>query len=249
MLFRSKYGTFYFLNINKWRKKVSLDFGICKIVGEEDGHYLLENGGGKVVPIHTSIIHDNHLRIVLNRVRLSDSLYQYYFAEPYDPTLRDRYDALFRDNIELILKHRKLVLKKAEYYLLAPNFLISGLAYTGGIWPSLGSLIESIESGKHIRFDKVGRHEDLYLLKLTGSPFSGGFGAACWSKKSGKVVFLSSQNGHKLPMINSEIIVELRKLVREPEIGIDFELEALQQLVAEIQELEKQESEIKETVS
>ncbi|MFN3589890.1 MAG: hypothetical protein ACK4UP_10960, partial [Spirosomataceae bacterium] len=82
-----------------------------------------------------------------------------------------------------------------------------------------------------------------------GSPFSGGFGAACWSKKLGKVVFLSSRDGHRLPISNSEIIGELRKLVREPEIGIDFELEALQQLVAEIQELEKQESEIKETVS
>lgn len=231
MKFTTKSGRVLSLDTNKWTKTKSR---VCKILGLEDDYYLLQNQQKNSARIHCGVIQDNDLTIVNNQIELTYGLYEYYFSRNQLELANKRFYDLFNQHIELILANRQIVLSKPEYYLLTPDYLTSGSMYTGGLNYSLGSLIESMESGGHIFYKELYGYENMYLICLRGSQLSGSFFASFYADKMQTIVNISSRKGYDLPDDFSMLLRKLLARVRNPEINIHFQEKALQLLLDDI---------------
>ncbi len=231
MEFRTILGNQMTIDEERW---IMTSNPACKIIGETQDDYTLENSSKKKVNIPKSIIQDNQLEILDNQVNLGKDVYDNYFKKNTSLESIQRMDKLFEKHLEDILKNRKVVLKKAEYFLLRPTSLTSGGMLTQGFTYALGSLIESIESGNHTRFEELYGHRDLYLLKCAGSELSGSFWAMFWSDYSSKIVEFSSRKGHGLHMSYISLLKDFKSKVTGMEIRIDFQDEAMEQLIKEV---------------
>jgi len=231
MEFRTILGNQMTIDEEKW---IMTSNPTCKIIGETQDHYTLENSSKRKINIPKSIIQDNHLEILDNQVNLGKVVYYNYFKKNTSLESSQRMDKLFSKHFEDILRNRKVVLKKPEYFLLRPTPLTSGGMFTQGFTYALGSLVESIESGNHTRFEEFYGHRDLYLLKCSGSELSGSFWAIFWSDYSSKIVEFSSRKGHSLPMSYISLLKDFKSKVTGVEIRIDFQDEAMEQLINEV---------------
>jgi hypothetical protein len=183
----------------------------CKILGEEDSHYLLEDIHKTVSKIHVSLIHDNLLEIVDNHIELTRNLYLLHFrAYPLNNS-KKAMNKLFVENIKLIFTHRQIVLSNPEYFYLAPSILKSGGAYIGGFSYSLGALFKAFEDG-YFYYDEIAGFKKLYIVSISGSPLSGTFYATCWSDETHEIVKINGWDiSPRIPFFKR--LTEFKKIV------------------------------------
>jgi len=234
MDFKTKSGKLLSIDLEKW---TITNQRTCKIIEEEDDDYIIENKTKQIAKVSKSIIRDNRIDIIDSHVEFSKGIYDYYFLEKPRVEAEKRMNDIFNQNIELIFSNRELVLSKAEYYLLRPDYLTSGGAYIGGFSYSLGALIDSFKSGKHFFFEELGGFKKMYLIQLGGSPLSGAYIATFWADEERKIVRLGSGKGISFPMPFSVILNEFRSMVSGVANIIDFQDQAIEKLVKEINEL------------
>jgi len=227
---KTKSGKLLPIDFSQWN--MAEDY-TCNILEEIDGDFVLESKNKLTARISKHVIIDNHIRIRKDIVNIGGGLFNYYFKDKFLSCDKYKMNNIFNDNKELIFQNRDLVLSKAEYYIMRPDILSSGSMYLGGFYYSLGSLFESIESGKHIYFDEIAGHEKLYLVSMVNSPLSGTiYKALFWSEQEKKMVRLEE----KLSGVEIRFIREFKKMVEFSNIPIDYQSKAIQQLVNEINE-------------
>ena len=112
MNFITNAGRLMTFDQEKW---VISESSFCKIIGEENAHYLIENKYKQVAIIHVSVISDNNLKMIDNQIELSESLYKIHFSDQIRNTANKRMNDLFDENKELIFSNRQIVISKAEY--------------------------------------------------------------------------------------------------------------------------------------
>lgn len=234
--FTTMYGRQYAMDLDKWKFQKG---DICWIVGENTHSYQVQNSEEDEITVPKSTFIDHGIEIVKDKIFLSDVLYKRLFGKDCIDRMQPVPDEDKSDcdaYLELLLKYRHLVLSQPEYYLLTASTLKSHIRFVGMSY-SLGSLIESIESGNHIYYDRIGNHQEMYFISmqcgLSPSEFTE---AIFWSKKSGKLIRFKRQDEYNFS--SSISIRELKKRVREPEVQLSFQGRILDRLKGEIWKLE-----------
>jgi hypothetical protein len=216
---------------NRWSIKTN-DYR-CQIIGEQGDDYLLLDANTLLTPVPKSIIRDNHFEIQGDLVSLSAGVYVHWISSPRIVASFARAQELYSKHRELLFRQRALVLRRAEYYLLAPRALSSGGAYMGGFYYSLGALFEAMEQKMPgVYFEELSGYRDLYLVTTSGSPLSGVHNSLFWSEELG---FLSlSSSDCRLPGGFLASLRAFKAVVEQGRVGFTFQGEAFEQLLGEL---------------
>ncbi len=212
----------------------------CRLIGEKDNTYLFQNGIGVVAKFDKAVISKNKIEIIDNQVVLSDKLYDYHFKKKTVRHELNPFNDLFLDNLPLILKHRHVVLRQPEYYLLTPP-LLSCKSYSkfgvGVLSFSLGSLVESIDVGASIFVKEMCGYKNMYLLAINSRLQS--WNATFWCEHEGKIVHFEDRTSCDfLSHLPDAPFSELRTRVKKPEARIYHQDVLLRQLITEVRDLE-----------
>jgi len=225
-------GSILSLDTNRW---LISDNPTCQILSQDENYIEIQNNNNLRTKIPQSIIHDNHLQIIDGKVVLSKSVYKYWVVDPERKMSKERLAELFRQNGELIFRNKEVVLKRAEYYLLRPDMLLSGAAYSGGFSYSLGALIESMNSGQHFFFEEFGGFKKMYLISTSGSPLSGGHTSIFWCAEENRLIQFRTGEGPGLPKPFLDSYRRFTEMVNPgSQLSIDFEDQAIEQLIKEL---------------
>jgi len=208
---------------------------ICKIVGEDETNYILQNKNGSESSIPKEIIQVNEIEIKDNTVILTPSLYEHHIlkkirSKPFD------YSKIFKENADLIFRNKEIVMSKAEYYLLTPPILDSAGAYIGGVDYNLGSLLEVWEKPSDFYFAEFDDHKDMYLICTHGSPLSGINQKYFWCEDEGKLIKYGFNGPFPKNDISFAQYVKFFKIAMKDKtyIQLDFQDVIMEQLLAEI---------------
>ncbi len=227
------------IDLNRWQ--IDVDNRRCEIIEESGDKFIIQNKYGDRFSIPIAIIKSNDLPIIENKIDLSESLYRHYFLDKFKTESIERFTETFYRHRELIFRNRDLVVNKAEYYLLKPSSLAIGMLYAGGGSYSLGSLLESFDSGDHIYYDDF--HKGMYLVSMVASPLSGSvYTSTFWSEATEEFVHFDSRTKDSIQFPKGFGIntgrEQLRRLKRD-EIIIDRQDVAISNLIAEIKARER----------
>jgi hypothetical protein len=232
MEFKIRNGKVLSIDTKKW---LISENTTCKIVGQDDDNYEIQNENGLISKIPASIINANEIQIDNGNVSLTKGVYEYWVVAPERKRASKRFNELFFKNADKIFLNKDIVLSRAEYFLLRPSLLTCGLAYHGSFDYPLGTLIESFNSGKHFYFDEFAGFKKMYLISTSGSPLSGCHCSIFWCEKESRLIFFSTGEGPGLPKSFLETFLSFRKMV---DVGnymrIDFEDRAIELLMNEI---------------
>jgi hypothetical protein len=235
--FTTKFGRNFEIDLNQW--SIDEENRSCKIIERSEGNVLLENRQNENFSIPEHLIEANDLDVMDNKVELTQGLYENWFLKKYRERTNRLLDELFKQYASDIFQNRDLVLSKPEYYLLMPNFLSSGFMYIGGVSYTLGTLFESMESGKHIYYDTFLEYRKMYLVSMGASPLSGSiFKAIFWSDESRELVRFDSKSA--LPgNFGTSAGHALIEMLRDQLPMIDRQDIAISNLIKEIKALER----------
>lgn len=240
--FTTKYSRDLEIDLTKW--KIDADSRHCTIIGINDGNLLLKNKSEDSFTLPEHLIKTNELNVVDNTVELPEGLYDHYFLKKFRANSLKKFNNLYHKYEPLIFQNRNLVLTKAEYYLLRPYDLSTGFMYSGGISYSLGNLFESFESGNHIYYDEFSGYRKMYLVSMAASPLSGAiYKAIFWSDESNELVNFGYQVADPKPKLPGNFGIaegrSLMEMLRNKEMVIDRQDEAISNLINEIKALNK----------
>jgi hypothetical protein len=184
--------------------------------------------------ISRSLITANRIPIIDGQVDLGDLLYEYQFLTPIRKAETERLNRLFETHMNLIFKHRDVVLTRGIFYLLRPDYLSSGAAYSGGFRYCLGALCESFDKKSPFYFANLRGHKDLYLVRMSGSPLSGNRNATFWSDAENRMIDLDAAALDTVLQPVSETLKTFREKLASPNVHIDHQDRALEALIEEI---------------
>jgi hypothetical protein len=206
---------------------------ICEIIEEKENEILFQNKNGIKAIINSSILEANEIEIQGNQLFLTKSMYERYIVKPKIEKSNERFNKLFQENRKIVFQNKELIFAHAEFYLLRPNCFFSGSSLGPAFNFCLGTLIESIKSGKHYHLDSFLGHQNLFLVSVKGSLLSGSFCSTFWSEKENEIITFNSHESQLLPDSFNKILVQFGKDMKEEiKIEIDFQEEALQLLLA-----------------
>jgi hypothetical protein len=232
MEFQIKNGNVLSIDTKKW---LISENPICRVVGQDNENYEIENENGLIAKIPVSIINDNYIEIDNDKLPLTKGVYEYWVVAPERKRASRRFNELFIKNAELIFRNKDVVLSKAEFFLLRPELLTSGSAYIGSCSYPLGALFESITSGSQFYFDEFAGFKKMYLISISGSPLSGRQNSLFWCEEESRIISFGVGKGPGLPKKFLESYRSFYKLVAAVSyIHIDFEDHAIEQLIKEL---------------
>ena len=219
------------VDIEKW---IISSNPTCEIINETKEEFIFQNRNGIKSQIKKEILIANEIEIQGNQLELTNSMYNYYIVEPERIKSKERFNQLFLENRTIIFQHKELILSRPEFYFLQPSSFTSGRTLGPVFSFCLGTLIESIKSGSHYHIDSFLGHQNLFLVSVRGSLLSGTFCSTFWSETENEIITFNSHESQLLPYSFSEIVSNYRELMKEEiKIEIDFQVEALQLLLAE----------------
>ena len=221
----------FVVDIEKW---IISSNPTCEIINETTEEFIFQNRNGIKSQIKKEILLANEIEIQGNQLLLTNSMYNFYIVEPERIKSKEQFNKLFLENRTIIFQQKELILARPEFYFLRPNSFACGSSLGPAFNFCLGTLIESIKSGSHYRLDSFLGHQNLFLVSVKGSLLSGSFCSTFWSETEKEIITFNSQESQLLPDSFSEIVSKFRELMKEKiKIEIDFQVEALQLLLAE----------------
>ncbi len=232
--FTSKYGRNLELNLNKWI--IDKESRHCKIIEKTENHTSLENVHKDRFSIPGDIIRANDLIIIDNTIDVPEGLYENYFLKKFRSESQRKLDSSFKEYAALIFQNRKLVINRAEYYLLQPTIFSTGFMYIGGVNFNLGTLFESFESGNHVYYDEFCGYRKMYLISMAASPLSGSIlKAIFWSDEKKEFIRFDSKTNFPTNFGTSDGMY-LYNALKSDDIIIDRQDEAIEKLIEEIKQ-------------
>ena len=208
---------------------------ICEIIDETNKEFIFQNKNGIKSQINKEIVTNNKIEIKGNQLLLTNSMYNRFIVEQQRVKSKEQFDQLFNENKKIIFQNKKMVLTQPEFFFLRPRNLVSGSSIGPAFGFSLGTLIESFESGNHYHLESFLDYRNLYLISLRGSMFSGSFSSTFWSESTKEIISFKSKESLLLPHSFSEILSQFRLQMKEENIQkIDFQEVALQNLLLKI---------------
>lgn len=229
------------IDLDLWQ--IDSDDRRCEVIEESGDKFIIQNKYGDRFSIPIAIIKSNDLPIIEDKIDLSESLYRYYFLDKFQAKSKARFNETFNLHRDLIFRNRDLVKNKAEYYLLKPSSLVIGMLYAGGGSYSLGSLLESFDSGDHIYYNDFLGYKEMYLVSMVASPLSGTvYTTTLWSDDTKEFVYYprDSKNPVLFPKgFGIDSGKEQLQRLKKDEIFIDRQDLAINNLIAEIKARER----------
>lgn len=206
----------------------------CKIVGEREDDYQLQDVNNLLNWIPKATIRDNAYEIVGDELTLSEGVYAKWITDPIEVQSNNRFRSLFYAYKDLLFANRQTVLSRWEYYSLSPDRLQSGAAYIGGFHYSLGALFEAFEEKvPGVYYERFAEHKELYLVALSGSPLSGSHNSLFWSDEHQKFPKLCSY-GQNLPEGFYGSYCKFKDAVKHEVPRLSYPGEVLAQLLGEL---------------
>ena len=206
---------------------------LLKVLREEEDSFALLDHNGYQVDFPKSVFQDNHLEIRDDTILMSKSLYTHYFS----PGFLNRIDGInweITQNFGQLIKHKELILSKAEYFLMRPYILNCGAVFMGGFIPCIGAVLESWTLSDDLTLYDM-EEEGQRLISLRGSPMSGSYSATVWSEKKQAVDYRNSSES--APALPDRFMFWFKKFLALRErypIRIEADHVAMHQLLAEI---------------
>jgi hypothetical protein len=230
------------ININKHRDLV-LDGNkwmlssteVCTLVKETKDNFTLKDKNGIEGILSKNIFRANQLSWSGNKVELTPALYEEFIIKPFRTLGSIQFNTLFKDKAHLIFTHQELILEHAEYYLLKPNLLNSFDPFLGSFQVSLGALIQAWRNDPEFYFSSFSSKKELFLIAVSGSVLSNRHTATFWCRSENKVL---KYNSLKNPLPSDfRFYLEKFKALNKDNLAvqIDFQYEALSQLIRDIQ--------------
>lgn len=174
------------LDESKWMFSTNT---VCTVYDETESHFLIKNDQSLSSQIHKSLITDNHMSVVDGKIDLGKSLYNYHLLDHFKKAAVERFDTLFATYGHLLFKHQNLVLSTAEYYLLKPKMLMSGLTMGGNISYAIGPLFECFQKKESsLYFERIDGNEQMYVIALGGSPLSNSHKVSFWCAEKDQII-------------------------------------------------------------
>jgi hypothetical protein len=206
----------------------------CKIVGEREDDYLLQDVNNLLTWIPRATIRDNKYEIIGDEVTISEGVYAKWITDPIEVQSKKRFQALSYAHRELLFSNRQLVLSCGDYYSLSPYSLQSEALFMGGFRYSLGALFEAIEEkAPGVYFEDFAGHKELYLVALWGSPLNGLRNFIFWSDEQQQFPKINPF-GQDLPEGFLKTYLAFRKAIDQRSPQLSYSREALAHLLGEL---------------
>ncbi len=204
-----------------------------ELIHEKEDSYVLQDHNGYQIDFLKHSFHDNHLKINNGSVIMSKSLYMHFFSAGFLKRI-DGLNWKVTQNFALLVKHKDLILSKAEYFLMRPYILNCGAMYMGGFTPCLGAVLESWTRSDDLTLYDM-EEEGQRLISLRGSPMSGSYSATVWSEKKQAVDYRNSSE--RAPALPDRFLFWFKKFMALREkypIQIEADHRAMRQFFEEI---------------
>jgi len=230
IIITTRYGRELLFDDQRWT--LSKENYACKIVGEREDDYLLQDVNNLLTWIPKATIRDNDYEIVADKVTLSEGVYSKWITYPIEVQSNDRFQALFSAHKDLLFANRQLVLSSAEYYLLTPDLLQSKASYMGGFRYSLGGLFEAMEAkDTRVYFKELNGFREVYLVSIFLSKLDGIRPPLFWSEE---LQYLIRINPNVFSKTFRETYDGLNDAVTHEKVKFTRQREALAQLLGEL---------------
>lgn len=219
------------LNFDDQRWNLQKGNYACKIVGEREDDYQLQDVNNLLTWIPKATIRDNAYEIVGDEVTLSEGVYAKWITNPIEVQSNDRFQSLFSAHKDLLFANRQLVLSCAEYYFLTP-FELKSYTPTCKFTYTLGGLFEAMEDKNPLMyFKELNGFREVYLVSLQLSKLDGLRPPLFWSEELQHLIKIN-------PNVFSEIFREtyhgLNDAVTHEKVEFTRQGEALAQLLGEL---------------
>lgn len=234
MKFKTKTGIELEFDLERWIKPENYS---TKIVDETLKNYELLTSSNMIVKIPKRDIEMHGIEVKSDEMILNKHLYVQYV----DKLIRKKEakaNKAIKKSFEKIIKHKELVLNKAEYFLIEPSMFLSGAMPITAFGCCLGSVLESWESSEELVIKDYEGHKELYLYSVIGDYNKRKYISTLWSFEKNESVELT-----ELPEKTFKEWFETMQNVRDRyrfDFIFNMQYKAMYKLLVEIQGMEKE---------
>jgi hypothetical protein len=205
---------------------------VVRIISEDQEKYEVENENGIQASIRKEDLARNELMVSDDSIDLGTELYHKHIVHPAQWNIHHRAHTLYENNQATIFKNPRIVLSKAEYYLIKPKWEYSTCLYRPNVHPTLGQTMECLIHNELTHLSN-GTYRFKHLVTVDGSELQGAVYATYWTGSG--FTGIRRESAHEELDPYPKTYDRLAKLyANPPALNIDFHDLAILDLLNEI---------------